>query len=323
MSNFSAPGNQPNTLSTSLGLSDPRLRRSAQGASLLEHQYGEGIHVDSKGRLAIDIKKLASNKVFITDIVRSFFSMTIKNTYEGDTIVNEGDDITNNWYVDESVTNNYTFDVNDPDPNIVLFFNGLIEAWIAALPIGEQMTLVRQCIGFLNSTGGSVDPPPWTPGDTTILSKLEEIVAPTSSFAAHYFNGPQSVSTSWADVSMSTFNAEHNTDDLISYDSGTKKVTFHNGVWTMECNYSGRKSSGTSSASYVHLRLRDTEASTNYAAANVHVNDGSTRYGPVPKHMSAVVDARDSSKTMKVQTKLAGGTHCSLYNAEISYNRIG
>ena len=52
----------PSNLSTSLGLSDPRLRRFMQMSQLNETQYGDHLAIDKNGRLSVDAKSLTGSK---------------------------------------------------------------------------------------------------------------------------------------------------------------------------------------------------------------------------------------------------------------------
>lgn len=146
MSGFSPTGNSPANLSTSMGLSDPRLRRALQHSQLAADNLGFGLKLDSNGRISIDGTKLASDQTTITSIIQSF-----KN------IVNNVDNSTTNvdnsvGDVDNSTTNNYNVSTD--------ILNDLL--W--GTEMGTAVDLINTAVGL---------PALWTTGDTAILNRLQ------------------------------------------------------------------------------------------------------------------------------------------------------
>lgn len=89
MSNTGPFGHAPVSLSTSMGLSDPRLRRALQLGQMTEQKIGFGLKIDSEGRLSVDSKGLAADQGAITDIVESFNSMMDPNNSFDNSIFND------------------------------------------------------------------------------------------------------------------------------------------------------------------------------------------------------------------------------------------
>ena len=85
MSNTGPFGHQPTSLSTGMGLSDPRLRRALQLQAMSDQTIGFGLKIDSEGRLAVDSAGLAGDQTTITNIVQSFtnFNSTTNITNTG------------------------------------------------------------------------------------------------------------------------------------------------------------------------------------------------------------------------------------------------
>ena len=85
MSNTGPFGHQPTSLSTGMGLSDPRLRRALQLGAMTDQKIGFGLKIDSEGRLSVDSAGLANDQTTITNIVQSFanFSSSTTTTISG------------------------------------------------------------------------------------------------------------------------------------------------------------------------------------------------------------------------------------------------
>lgn len=141
MSGFSPTGNSPANLSTSMGLSDPRLRRALQHSQLAADNLGFGLRLDGDGRISIDSTKLAADEATITSIIQSF--KNIGGTTNIDNSVGD---------VDNSTTNNYNVGTD--------ILNDLL--W--GTEMGAAVDLINTAVGL---------PALWSTGDTAILNRLQ------------------------------------------------------------------------------------------------------------------------------------------------------
>ncbi|MDP6368748.1 MAG: hypothetical protein QF615_04000, partial [Planctomycetota bacterium] len=90
MSQTGPLGHSPVNLSTSMGLSDPRLRRALQLSQVMEQKLGFGLKLDSEGRLAVDSKSVAADSTTVNTLLKTLISST--STTTNSFITNEFDE---------------------------------------------------------------------------------------------------------------------------------------------------------------------------------------------------------------------------------------
>lgn len=90
MSQTGPLGHSPVNLSTSMGLSDPRLRRALQLSQVMEQKLGFGLKLDSEGRLAVDSKSVAADSTTVNTLLKTLISST--STVNNSFVTNEFDE---------------------------------------------------------------------------------------------------------------------------------------------------------------------------------------------------------------------------------------